>query len=156
MTLRQFLQSQLKATYNQNTWFVSLKSALHGLSEKEAMCKKQNQPHSITEIVQHLIFYNQLELERFNHKKTYRDLPSTEQTFTYHHKESWLQKTVMLDAIFNAWDKAIAEASEEKLNEWQENLSYLTLHNAYHIGQIVLIRKEIDAWNDKYGVNYNF
>ncbi|WP_117168725.1 DinB family protein [Paraliobacillus sediminis] len=153
MTKAIFL-SQLKAIHKQNTWFVSLKSALNGLNERDT--KERQFINSIEGIVQHLIFYNELELKKFKGETIEQRIHNNHTTFRNHEHKSWVTTTVTLDAILQDWEETITNAAQEKITVWEETLSYLFLHNAYHIGQIVYIRKQAGDWNDKSGVDYNF
>lgn len=59
-----------------------------------------------------------------------------------------------LDNLFAQWEEAIIKCDDAKLesqtpdsNElWWSTLAHLAIHNAYHIGQIVHIRKEQGLW----------
>lgn len=148
------LMSQLKAIHNQNTWFVSLKSALHGLSEKEAEAKEKT--NSIKELVNHLIFFNELELSKFKGKTYKQGLPDNSSVVRSQEQKSWIETITTFDAIIKEWERCIESADQQKLTDWSETISYLVLHNAYHIGQIVYIRKQTDTWKEQNGVDYNF
>ena len=50
--------------------------------------------------------------------------------------------------------KAMVEtADEEKLKESAQLFTHISTHNAYHIGQIIYVRKEQGSWDPKNGVN---
>ncbi len=53
------LLDQLLANANDRSWYVSFYEAVDGLSEKEAFWKPDGSSHSIAEIVQHLIYWNE-------------------------------------------------------------------------------------------------
>ncbi|WP_112181940.1 MULTISPECIES: DUF664 domain-containing protein [Paraliobacillus] len=153
MTKAIFLD-QLNAIQKQNTWFFSLKSALHGLNEEDA--KRKEIINSIEGIVQHLIFYNDLELRKFKGETLEQSFKSDHITYRNKEQTSWIATTVTLHAILHDWEQSIKHADQEKISAWEETLSYLLLHNAYHIGQIVYIRKLVGDWKNKNGVDYNF
>jgi hypothetical protein len=48
------------------------------------------------------------------------------------------------------FDEYISEQSKET---WLESISSITLHNAYHIGQIVTIRKMQGSWSKEQGLS---
>lgn len=153
MTKAIFL-AQLKAIHKQNTWFVSLKSALNGLNERDT--KERQFIDSIEGIVQHLIFFNELELKKFKGETNEQRIQDNHTTFRNQEQKSWVTTTVTLHAVLQDWEQTINNAAQEKITAWEETLSYLFLHNAYHIGQIVYIRKQAGDWHDKSGVDYNF
>ena len=43
-------------------------------------------------------------------------------------------------------------ADESKLKEEAQRLTRISTHNAYHIGQIIFVRKEQGSWDPKNGV----
>ena len=63
--------------------------------------------------------------------------------------------------IFSEWENILTEAEENKLNSpvdktgltWHSVIGNLIMHNAYHIGQIVAIRKFNNCWDKEKGVN---
>lgn len=73
-------------------------------------------------------------------------------------EKSWLNSVKSLDQGLGDWQQAIEDSSEDKLDEgipgfpeddiWWESISTLCLHNSYHIGQIIYIRKEQGSWNE--------
>ncbi|MFO7446358.1 MAG: hypothetical protein R6W90_08325, partial [Ignavibacteriaceae bacterium] len=58
------------------------------------------------------------------------------------------------------WQSELTSASEEKLlktlhgtsDSWASTISQIILHNAYHLGQIVCLRKEHGNWDSRLGV----
>ncbi len=52
------------------------------------------------------------------------------------------------------WEEEIENSEEERLIRSCESLTYINLHNAYHIGQIVHIRKDGQFWDKGQGVDY--
>jgi hypothetical protein len=50
------------------------------------------------------------------------------------------------------WEKAVEAADDKKLEEWASTVAHVGTHNAYHIAQIVFVRKEQGSWNPGKGV----
>jgi uncharacterized damage-inducible protein DinB len=155
---KSILLEQLTACFDQNNWFVSLKHALEGLTEEQASWKSGEKTNSIWELVNHLNFYNERYYDRFQGKKI-EDVAHDYNTFETGDGLGW-QATVnkCLQILFD-WRKALEKTNEEKLTskenldyEWFLALSNMTIHNAYHIGQIVHIRKQQEAWDAEQGV----
>jgi len=45
------------------------------------------------------------------------------------------------------------EASDDaKLQSWYNALSHISTHNAYHLGQMIFVRKPQGAWDPEKGV----
>lgn len=58
MNVKDVLLVQINS-WEENTWFVSLLNSIDGLTEEQANWKPNETSNSISEIVNHLIFYNQ-------------------------------------------------------------------------------------------------
>ena len=50
------------------------------------------------------------------------------------------------------WEQSVESADEAKLKDWYSDIAHIGTHNAYHIGQIVFVRKEQGSWNPDKGV----
>jgi uncharacterized damage-inducible protein DinB len=154
MNSKDIFLKQLRACHNKNGWFVSLHSAVNGLTAEQALWKSIESTNSIWEIVNHLIFYNRRYLHRF--KET--PLPQTEvnsnkATFNNLNDEDWQSTIININTIMSEWVNTVKDSQEDKVESWSSDLVHLTIHNAYHIGQIVHIRKQQGTWNPKQGVH---
>ena len=56
------------------------------------------------------------------------------------------------EANMSAWEKAVEGADEKKLEKWASTIAHIGAHNAYHIGQMIYIRKLQGSWNPEKGV----
>ncbi|RKL64693.1 hypothetical protein CR203_24945 [Salipaludibacillus neizhouensis] len=156
MNIKELLLNQFRACHYRDTWFVSLNTALEGLSSEQASCKSKDSTNSILEIVNHLYFYNQLELNRFKGIANNVNVSDNKVTFSDLQKTSW---TILVEQIFKTmtdWENVIESSDEAHLKKCSENLTYINLHNAYHIGQILYIRKSRGIWDGSGGINYTF
>jgi Ni/Co efflux regulator RcnB len=69
-TLKSILLSQLKTTHNQQDWFVPASKSVVGLTAKQAAWKEGNNTnHSISQLVQHLVFWNRSQLASWKGEK---------------------------------------------------------------------------------------
>src|SRR5215469_16862331 len=68
-TLKSILLDQLKTTHNKQEWFVPVIQAINGLTPEQAMWKENAANHSIGQLVNHLIFWNQQQLSNFKGEK---------------------------------------------------------------------------------------
>jgi len=57
-----------------------------------------------------------------------------------------------LDQIMTDWEKAVEAADDKKLEASASTIAHGGTHNAYHVGQIVYIRKQQGWWDPEKGV----
>lgn len=167
MTAKQILLDQFTACYDENGWFVALKNALQDLTAEQANWKPAGVEHSARETVNHLIFWNERWLRRFRNEQI-NDAPETAETFLAGEEgqdfteTDWANLVRKLYEVFDAWKVILETIDKAKLNEqvsekyaapWRSPLASMNIHNAYHIGQIVIVRKLQGSWNAKQGVS---
>lgn len=129
----------------------STSGSLEGLDEERAAARPPEWPHSCHDILLHMVFWQDLFLARLEGRPA--PLPA-------HAEDGWP------DAGRNHWsdtvgrfsrgldaakEQARGEDLDERLPDWRnvrrgEGLSILAQHNSYHLGQIVLLRRVLDAW----------
>ncbi|MBA2176397.1 hypothetical protein H0266_15980 [Halobacillus locisalis] len=147
MNVKQLLLQQLAAIYDQDRLFVCFTTAINGLDDYEAHYRVDvGQANTIAEIIHHLNFYNARFLSRFCGEEV-EELPSYYNTFTFDRKVDWRKIEEQSHNTFRQFRKVILISSDEKLEKWSDTLGLLWLHNGYHIGQIVQIRKEFGSWS---------
>jgi uncharacterized damage-inducible protein DinB len=112
--------------------------------------------HSIWQLISHLTFWNEKWLSYFIGKETFVGIDNNnDSTFNIKeeiNEENWRSAINKLDAVYMEFRKVIADSPESKLDTqvpnypgecpWWGAISNLCTHNAYHIGQIVFIRKQ--------------
>ncbi|MDO3412531.1 DinB family protein [Saccharibacillus sp. CPCC 101409] len=155
MTNKEILLKQLQACRNESGWFTSLAASVKGLTQKQADWKSNEEMNSVHEIVRHLNFYNERYLKQFNNEKVSSFEGSNDDTFDIGEGENaiWSAALTTYDDTMAAWIEALEQADDARLEKWTGDLTHLTIHNAYHIGQIVFIRKQQGSWDKKYGVS---
>ncbi len=156
MNNREILIEQLQSCRSKNGWFTSMAAAVRGLTQKQADWKSNEEMNSVHEIVRHLNFYNGRYLKRFlNLEVVPAKVDSNDDTFEPQDGEegSWGEALKAYDETMERWIDEVGQAEDERLEKWTGDLTHLTIHNAYHIGQIVLIRKQQGSWDKKYGVS---
>lgn len=165
MTPKQILLEQFNTAYDENGWFVALKNTLVNLTAEQAAWKPENADNSIWEILSHLNYYNRAYLERF--KGIDYVYPKTNNDETFESDESisekaWQAEIAEFEAIMNEWRKLLESADDEKFNQtvttkrtdlWHSLISNINLHNSYHGGQIVVLRKLQGNWDSSKGVS---
>lgn len=163
MTQKEILLEQMAACRNQKAWFVPLSDALTGLSPQQAAWRDGSENHSIWQLVNHLIFWNERWLMRFKGvtpPKMEGEISATFGTETGAVDE-WEAIVKRLDEVLAELENELSNTDEEKLGQeafkdagdsWSAFLAQLTIHNAYHIGQIVYTRKRQGSWDAAQGV----
>ena len=151
-TLKSVLLEQLRGTHNHEEWFVPLNIAIEGLTAEQATWKDDTENHSIVQLVNHLIFWNQQYLAKFKGDKPTAFNGDNKETFAGLDKATWEASVKQLDGVLTAWEKAIEEADDAKLAKWSSTIARISTHNAYHTGQIIYIRKMRGNWDSAKGV----
>jgi uncharacterized damage-inducible protein DinB len=161
MEIKKLLQEQFAVTNSQKNWFATLMSAIDGLTEEQSRWKPQNADHSIYQLVAHLYFWNNRFLNRM--KNIPNEKMPDDNDSTFESEESWSSLIEKLKTMMNDFENEIGKLDEAKLvlpvsaenkSPWYSVISNTNLHNAYHTGQIVLLRKMQEMWYPKKnGVN---
>lgn len=154
MTYKSILLDQINACYNDKSWFIPLEEILIDLTVEEANSENEQ---NIWSIVSHLIFWNEKWLDRYKTEEfDLNNTISNEETFNLDidriNETGWKETLERLRSVFINWRIALEESDESKLTKiipeyynapWWGVVSNLCIHNAYHIGQIMLIKKQI-------------
>jgi hypothetical protein len=166
MEINKILAGQFAATSREKNWLASLRSALEGLNAKQAMWKTEFVDHSILQLVNHLYYWNERHLQRLKGITPEEMVSDNTITFESEHPEltddSWKLLVEKVNAMMDEFEKEILNCDDAKLKSsvsnqnkmtWLSLFSNTNLHNAYHIGQIVLIRKMQESWDAGNGVS---
>lgn len=146
------LLHELKTTHNEKEWFVPVNVALEGLTPEQAMWKDSSGNHSVGQLANHLAFWNERQLYKFNKQSEPAFSGNNEETFNSFTKENWAATVARVDSILTALEKTIEAADEATLKELYPNIANISAHNAYHTGQIIYQRKMMGAWDPEKGV----
>ena len=162
--VKDLLLEQFTACYDKNTWFVALKNTLEGVTANEALWKPERSDNSIWETVSHLNYYNFAYVERFKGIDYQYPADDNDATFSAGEAmgEAWNAEIARLDAIMTEFRDLINNADDSKFDEavsqtnkasWATLISNINAHNAYHAGQILLLRKLQGSWDRSKGVS---
>ena len=161
---KETLLKQYDRCYNENGWFVAVRNALEGVTANQAAWKPEGSDNSIWETLAHISYYNNAYLLRFKGVDYKYDVSDNEETFRSGEvtEEAWRAEVGKFDGIMTEWRRLIEAADETKLDEavsaenassWAELLANVNAHNAYHGGQILLLRKLQGSWDPASGVS---
>jgi uncharacterized damage-inducible protein DinB len=151
-TLETVLVNQLKTTHNKQDWFVPVNIALDGLTAEQAAWKDDSGNHSIGQLANHLLFWNERQLIKFKGQNPPAFSGNNEETFNAFTKEQWNETVRKLNNVLTELEKIIENADEASLKSWAETIANISTHNAYHTGQIVFARKLQGSWQPEKGV----
>lgn len=151
-TLRSVLLDELHSTHDKSNWFVCGNVAVANLTPEQANWSDGKGNHSVGQLAYHLVFWNQRSLQNFRGEKPAKFSGNNDETFTKFDAKQWNDTVHQLDEVMTAIEKAVETASDAQLAEWAPTVANIATHNAYHIGEIVMVRKEQGAWDASKGV----
>ncbi|KSU64497.1 hypothetical protein AS034_01255 [[Bacillus] enclensis] len=162
--------------WNKEAWFLPLESALKDLDSTHASWQPPGGGNTIWQIVNHLNYYNAVLIKQLNDPILRKKESSGKAAFGDIGEPAGLEwESVLAEDTFGGsgeaentekWDavleetrqicgelrKTLARGSDSQLDEERiGRLARQMLHNAYHIGQIVLIRKQQGSWPEERG-----
>jgi len=152
MTLKQVLLEQLRTTHNNKDWFVDGNTAMSGLSAEQASWKDGKGNHSVGQLAYHLVFWNKQELAKFKGETPDKFSGNNEETFDKFDANQWNDIVKQFDQVMTDLEKAVEAADDQKIALWASTIAHVGTHNAYHIGEIVVVRKEQGSWDPNKGV----
>ncbi len=150
-TLKSILLEQLKTTHNQKDWFVPVSIAFEGLTAEQASWKDEAGNHSIGQLAAHLLFWNRQQLAQLQGKPAAAP-DSNEQTFNSFDAAKWSATLRELDEVLSGLERFVESADEQTLQKSASAIAHIGTHNAYHIGQVVYIRRLRGEWDPEKGV----
>ena len=151
-TLREVLLSELRSTHTSEEWFVPANIAVKGLTAEQASWTDGKGNHSAGQLAYHLVFWNRQNLATLKGEKPPSFDGNNDETFDKFDSKSWNDTVRQLDEVMNELEKWVENADEAKLRESAQVITHISTHNAYHIGQIIYVRKEQGSWDPKNGV----
>jgi hypothetical protein len=151
-TLKGILLEQLRSTHTKKEWFVDAMTAVNGLTPEQASWKDGKGNHSAGQLTYHLVFWNQRELAKFKGEAESKFSGNNEETFEKFDAKTWSATVKQLDQVMSELEKVVESAKDEQLNAWASEIAHIGTHNAYHIGQIVYIRRLQGSWDAEKGV----
>jgi uncharacterized damage-inducible protein DinB len=152
MTLKEVLLAQLRSTHNKAEWFVPANTAVAGLTPVQASWTDKSGNHSVGQLANHLVFWDRNALMQFKGEKPPKFSGNNDETFNDFDAKSWAKTVSDLDAVMTEWETAVEAADDAKVALWASMIAHVGAHNAYHIGQIIYVRKLEGVWDPAKGV----
>lgn len=144
------LANQLAANADDPSWYLSFKDATKNVTELEAFWKPDDASHSIAELTQHLIYWNETWQTRYekSHVEAVPPVGDNNQSFLPPSDVTFAELREKLLASLLRWQEILEKDKVDMTvegfpveAEWWALIGNAATHNAYHIGQIVYIRK---------------
>jgi hypothetical protein len=151
-TLRGVLLEQLHTTHDQEDWFVPASIAVAGLTADQAKWSPGKNGHSVGQLAYHLWYWNTRELADFRGEKLPPFDGNNNETFDNFTPAQWDDLVKKLNQVMTDWEAAVEKADDQKLAENASLIAHVGAHNAYHIGQILYVRKLEGGWDPSKGV----
>ena len=151
-TLRSVLIDQLRSTHSKTQDFVCFDVAVANLTDQQAGWTDGKGNHSVGQLTYHLLFWTRRDLQNLRGVTPAKFNGNNDQTFTDFDPKQWSDTVRQLDQTLTDIEKLVSSASDEQFAKWAPTLAAISAHNAYHIGEIVIVRKEQGVWDPNKGV----
>lgn len=151
-TLRGILLEQLRTTHTQEDWFAPASVAVADLTAEQAKWTPGHGGHSVGQLAYHLWFWDARSLQQFKGEKPAAYNGNNDETFTDFSEAQWNDLVKQLNQVMSDWERAVEQADDAKLAANASLIEHVAEHNAYHIGQILYVRKLEGAWDPSKGV----
>ena len=151
-TLKSILLEQLEPPTIRKSGLCPRIQQWKGSPPEQASWQDGKGNHSIGQLANHLVFWNQEELAKFKGEPEVKFSGDNNETFNNFDTKKWTATVQQLDQVLTDWEKAVEAADDKKLESWYSIIAHIGTHNAYHIGQIIYIRKLQGSWDPEKGV----
>ena len=158
-TVIDLLSEQMRQRSNSDSsWFVSLNTALDGVTASIASWRPNEQFNTIWQLVNHLTFWTEFVSNRLDGSLPTGKRIDNQSTFGEPGNPSddkgWSSAVAKQFFAYNQFYELLAQASVEDMNRVLNSagtaastmIGGCLLHDSYHIGQIVLLRRLQGVW----------
>jgi uncharacterized damage-inducible protein DinB len=152
-TLREVLLAELKSTHNSEEWFVPVDVAAGKMTPEQAAWRDAKGNHSVGQLVYHLWFWDLRSLQRLKGEPLEKYSGNNDDTFNNYNPKRWKETVAQLDEVLTGLEQWIQTASPEQVAQNAQLFTHISTHNAYHIAEMVYVRKEQGSWNPAVGVH---
>lgn len=151
-TLRSILLQELHDTHDRNNAFACVNNAVANLTPEQASWTDGKGNHSVGQLLYHMTFWNQYSLAKIKRRPLPEFNGDNNQTFDNFAAKNWKEIIRQFDQVMTDLEDLVTNATDAQLAEWAPEVSIVASHNAYHIGEIVMVRKEQGVWDASRGV----
>ncbi|MFT3948974.1 MAG: DinB family protein [Agriterribacter sp.] len=155
-TIPEILAAELKAGYEGPNWLcISFKDTVDKIDPEKAFWKPNGGVHAIAEIVSHIIAYRQALIKVLSGVEKWEldqetsfdtNLYGSQEDICWSNIKAILEKTqgelLSLVATTSALDKIVPARNYN----YQSFITGIISHDTYHLGQIVILAKQYDAF----------
>ncbi|MGD8191341.1 DinB family protein [Brevibacillus ginsengisoli] len=152
-----FLLEQLSFTYDQEDWYPPLKPALEGVTAEIASWRPAGAAvNSIWETVNHLLYYKERLIQRIHGVDPTNPAANNDETFSSQaetlDEAAWQATLNRVDHVYQELKNQVSTLSEDDLDRpspsqpLRKQIMSIINHDAYHIGEIIQIRKLHGSW----------
>ncbi|KSU84543.1 MULTISPECIES: DinB family protein [Fictibacillus] len=152
MNRMDLLLNVLDTTYDKESWYAPFKDAINGITAEQARWRPPGEAtKSIWENVNHLIYYKERTAAKMEGREWTHNLDG-EETFLLTEPSSddqqWKNVVERAERAQQGLRRVLSETPVEDLGQdsLEAKLLDIMLHDAYHTGQILLIRKMQGSW----------
>ena len=152
MNRKELLLRMLDTTFEKESWHAPFKTSIEGLTAEQARWRPVGEAtNTIWENVNHLIYYKERLAANLEDRAWTLNLDNNE-TFSLTEQikddKEWITVVERAITVHYRLKEAVNKVSTEQLerNSLEEKLLDITLHDAYHTGQIIQIRKMQGSW----------
>ncbi|MGF3104028.1 DinB family protein [Rossellomorea sp. DUT-2] len=146
------LLKMLDTTYDQESWYAPLKPAIEGLTAAQASWRPDGEAtKTIWENVNHLTYYKERLTAQLEGREWNQILDGTETFYLTEQLNDDMAWSAVVERVKTAHRllrEALGRTTTEDLeqNALEEKLLDIMLHEAYHTGQIIQMRKMQGSW----------
>ncbi|WP_433750586.1 DinB family protein [Falsibacillus pallidus] len=150
MSRKSLLINVLDSTYDQESWYAPLKPSIEGITAEQACWKPSGEAaKSIWENVNHVMYYKERLVAQLEGNEWPYNL-SGDENFHFTKQSSdeteWKNIIERVEEAHLKLRDLLMKKTDEEIRELEGKLMDIFLHDAYHTGQIMQIRKLQGAW----------
>ncbi|MET3696572.1 DinB family protein [Bacillus oleivorans] len=142
----------LDSTFDKESWYAPFKDAIKGLTAEQAIWKPSGEAtKTIWENVNHLIYYKERLTANLEGREWTHNLDGDETFYLTNQSNDDKEWKKVVERSENAQQnlrQVLSAISEQDLNQnsLEGKLLDIMLHDAYHTGQIIQLRKMQGSW----------
>ncbi len=152
----ELLRKELDHTFDQESWYPPLQPALADLTASQASWRPSGEAaNTIWETVNHLLYYKERLLHRIKGDTTEYPASTNDDTYSVtapDDEAAWKATVARVEAVHLELKKELSTMDEDAFDTplisgpLGESVYNIIMHDAYHTGQIIQIRKLQGSW----------